>query len=152
MMSKWTICSEKTRAGNSLIGFLSKSLVFCKKMSKWEIRSKNERFTHSLSFGERPERFAHSRSFVLSNLSKSLSVGHLIWAKWANEHWANERIPSPARFATGAIWDISDKKLYQVSPATQARTPLRSILSLCCQLYPDDNYLTELYCSVQYTI
>ena len=46
---------------------------------------------------ERPERYAHGRSFVLSDLSKSLTVAHLIWAKWANERWANERIPSPAR-------------------------------------------------------
>ena len=62
---------------------------------------KNERFTHSLIFCERPERFAHSRSFPLQPerfphgrtfvLSESLTVAHLIWAKWVNE-----RIPSPA--------------------------------------------------------
>ena len=46
---------------------------------------------HSLIFSERPERIAYSRSFVLSDLSESLTVAHLIWAKWANE-----RIPSPA--------------------------------------------------------
>ena len=31
-----------------------------------------------LIFGGRPERFAHSCSFVLSNLSESLTVAHLI--------------------------------------------------------------------------
>ena len=59
----------------------------------------NEQFTHiahflwatwancsqSLISSERPERFTHSRSFVLSDLSESLTVAHLIWAKWVNE-------------------------------------------------------------------
>ena len=53
---------------------------------------KNERFTHSLIFGERNEWFAHGRSFVLSNLSESLTVAHLIWAKWANEWMNDERM------------------------------------------------------------
>ena len=46
---------------------------------------------------ERPERFAHSHSFVLSNLSESLTVVHLIWAKWANEQmseWAMSKFPA----------------------------------------------------------
>ena len=42
------------------------------------------------------EQFAHGRSFVLSVLSESLTVAHLIWAKWANEQWVNEEITSPA--------------------------------------------------------
>ena len=52
---------KRARAGNSLIGFLSKSLIF----------------------GEQPERFAHDRSFPLSNLSESLMVAHFWWATWA---------------------------------------------------------------------
>ena len=44
---------------------------------------KNERFTHSLIFGERPERFAHDRSFPLSDLSESLMVAYFWWATWA---------------------------------------------------------------------
>ena len=51
-----------------------------------------------LIYHERPERIAHSRSFVLSNLSESLTVAHLIWAK---ERWANEQIPNP-------IWHYTD--------------------------------------------
>ena len=54
---------------------------------------------------ERPERFAHSGSFPLSDLSNSLKVAHLSWAIWANRSrrsfdlsemsgWANEWIPS----------------------------------------------------------
>ena len=50
--------------------------------ANWAIRS------WSLICLERPERDAHSRSFVLSDLSESLTVAHLIGA--------NERIPSPA--------------------------------------------------------
>ena len=56
---------------------------------------------HSLIFSERPERIAYSRSFVLSDLSESLTVAHLIWAKWANE-----RIPSPALNPTEKSYSI----------------------------------------------
>ena len=35
----------------------------------------NEQFTHSLIFGELPERFALDRSFPLSDLSESLIFG-----------------------------------------------------------------------------
>ena len=37
---------------------------------------KNEQFTHSLIFGERPEQFAHNHSFPLSDLSKLLMFAH----------------------------------------------------------------------------
>ena len=43
-----------------------------------------------------PERYAYSRSFVLSDLSKSLTVTQLIRAIWENERWTNEQIPNPA--------------------------------------------------------
>ena len=51
---------------------------------KWE----NERFpqtktSDSLIFGEQPEQFAHGRSFLVSDLSKSLMVAHFWWATWA---------------------------------------------------------------------
>ena len=82
-------CSCWIRVGNLLI-----ARFFAK---KWA----NERFAqktaHSLIFGERPEQFAHSRSFVLSDLTELLTVAHLIWAIWAiwaNERWAYERIPN----------------------------------------------------------
>ena len=48
--------------------------------------------SRSLISSERPERFAHDRSFVLSDLSESLTVAHLIWAKWANEQMSDERM------------------------------------------------------------
>ena len=65
------------RAGSSLIGFLSKSLVFCEKMSKWVIHSQ------SLIYLERSEQITHSRSFDISDLSNLLMVALLIWATWA---------------------------------------------------------------------
>ena len=46
---------------------------------------------------ERSEQSAHSCSFVLSNMNKSLTVAHLIWAIWVNERWVNEQIPYPGR-------------------------------------------------------
>ena len=49
---------------------------FLRKMSKLAIRSKNEQFAQSLIFGERPEGFAHGRSFLVNNLNESLMVAH----------------------------------------------------------------------------
>ena len=77
-----------TRALNLLISFLSESLVFCPKMSKWAIRSKKQAihyFAHfywvtwaicswSLIFGERPVEIAHGCSFVMSDLSDLLTL------------------------------------------------------------------------------
>ena len=57
---------------------LSKSLVFVSERA-------NERFAKKNKW------FAQSLSFVLSDLSESLTVAHLIWAIWANEQmseWA----------------------------------------------------------------
>ena len=68
------------RAGNSLIGFLSKSLVFGKKISEWAIRKKT--------------RDSLIRSFLVSNLRESLMVAHFWWATWGirslkSREWAN---------------------------------------------------------------
>ena len=79
-----------------------------------------------LIYHKQLEQIAHGRSFVMSNLSDSLTVAILTWAtwairsqslicperseqithsrsfdlsdlsKWANGRWANERIPNPA--------------------------------------------------------
>ena len=70
---------KNSRAGNKLIGFPSKSLVFCLKMSEWAIHS----FAHfwwatcairsqSLISSERLERIALGRSFLVSDLRDSL--------------------------------------------------------------------------------
>ena len=82
------------RAGNSVIGFLSESLVFAQQWANERFTLKNERFTHSLMFGERPERFAHDRSHPLSDVSKLLMVSHF-WcalpkrfAHMAQRKWA----------------------------------------------------------------
>ena len=72
--------------------FLSESLVFCERKSDWAIHWKNEWFAHSIIYHELPERMAHICSFVLSNLSDSLTFAHLSWAIWANE-----RNPSPEK-------------------------------------------------------
>ena len=62
---------SKTRVGNLLIGFLSNSFVFC----EW----KSER---AIRLWKRVNR--SRRSFVMSDLSKSLMVTLLSWATWAN--------------------------------------------------------------------
>ena len=43
-----------------------------------------ERIAHSLIYPERPERIAHSCSFVMSDLSDLLTVALLTWVTWAN--------------------------------------------------------------------
>ena len=83
MMSKWTICSEKTRAGNSLIGFLSKSLVFAKN----EQMSDSLKKTNDLlipSFWWATWAIRSHCSFFMSDLSDFLTVPHLSWAIWVN--------------------------------------------------------------------
>ena len=68
---------------------------------------------------ERPERFAHSCSFVLS---ESLTAAHLIWVIWANEQSANERIPSPgSKSEYSAI-------LSWIKPLSHVRTVLLYVL------------------------
>ena len=37
---------------------------------------KNEQLTHSFIFGERPEQFAHHRSFPMSDLCESLMIAY----------------------------------------------------------------------------
>ena len=80
-------------------------LFFCKQKSELAICSVKtsnllirsfimSNLTESLFWHERPERLTYNHSFVLSNLSKWLTVTHLIWAIWANERmseWANSQ-------------------------------------------------------------
>ena len=56
--------------------FQANRSFFVQKLANERFAQKNEQFTHLLFFGERPERFAHNRSFPLSNLSESLMVAH----------------------------------------------------------------------------
>ena len=66
--------------------FLANRSFFAKKRANEQFAQINERFVHSLIFGERPERFAHiviicerperidhGRSFLVSDLSDSLT-------------------------------------------------------------------------------
>ena len=54
--------------------FLSEMLVFCASDS---LKIK-QAFRSFALYHEQPEQFSHSRSFVLSSLSKSLTFAHLI--------------------------------------------------------------------------
>ena len=68
------------RAGNSLIGFLRESLVFCPKLSEWAIRSQKWPI-HSF-----PYFWWANDSLVCSFLvSDFLTIAHFLWAMWANE-------------------------------------------------------------------
>ena len=56
--------------------FRANRSFFAKKLANERFALKNERFPHSLIFGERLERFAHGCSFLVSDLSESLMVTH----------------------------------------------------------------------------
>ena len=67
-----------------------------------------EQIAHSLISSERPEQIAHGPSFVLSDLSDSITVAH--WETWVirsqsliwfERNEQNERIPSPGCFSLG---------------------------------------------------
>ena len=105
------------RAGNSLTCFLSESLIFCPKMSELAFAQKNKRLAHLLIFGERPERFTLGRSFLVSNLSESLTSLFFWWATWAicshcspkKREWANcsfFKLKKP-----WAIWEYHSQSL-----------------------------------------
>ena len=50
----------------------------------------------------------------MSNLSKWLTVAHLIWAKWGNERMSDERIPNPeflVRNPQVVLWENAPPKL-----------------------------------------
>ena len=118
-------------------------------MSEWEIRSKKERFAHSLNFGERPERFAlithqkrgneqiahfltnltyikHTKnkildlfsqkilsellipSFIISNLSESITVTHLSCATWGIRSRSLFCLERPEPFAHSCSFVLSN--------------------------------------------
>ena len=69
----------KCRVGNSVIGFSSNSLVICEQKSyslvkKSDSLVKKSDLLLSLFCFEQPEQIAHSPSFVMSDLSESLTV------------------------------------------------------------------------------
>ena len=87
--------------------FLSELLVFSKKWANEQSATWANR-SWSLICHERPERFSHSRLFVLSDLSASLTVSHLSWVIWANRsqllNWfeQNERM---SKWANSQPWN-----------------------------------------------
>ena len=95
------------------------------KKRKWANRSvmlicleRPERFAHGFISSERPERFAHGSSFVLSDLSKSLTVAHLIWA---NEQMSDEQM-SEFPVLTARSWTLRRLTLLGVDNLIFRRT------------------------------
>ena len=77
--------------------FWANRWFFAKKERMSNSLKKNKRFAHLLIFGELPERFAHGRSFLVSDLSNLLTL--LIFGEWperfahiAPQKWGNEQI------------------------------------------------------------
>ena len=82
-----------SRVGNTLSGFLSKSLFFAKKWATERFAKKNERFAHLLIFGEWHEQFPHGCSFLVwtwAILSQLLFCHERHdWFSFKNRKWAN---------------------------------------------------------------
>ena len=53
--------------------FWANCSFFAQNWANERFAQKNEQFTHSLTFGERPEQIAHGHSFLVSDLSDSLT-------------------------------------------------------------------------------
>ena len=61
----------------------------------------------SLFWHERPEQFVYSCWFVLNNLSKSLTVAHLIWAIRANERISNPVQNCNRSYSKILLWNVA---------------------------------------------
>ena len=94
-----TSCPRDSYKNKIYSNFLRKSLVCCERKRKMsESLKKTERFAHSLFCTARPERIAHIRSFLSSDLSDLLTVAHLSWANHLHSLICPERfeqIPNP---------------------------------------------------------
>ena len=78
-----------------------------------------EQITHSLTSSERPERIAHGRSFVLSNLSNSLTVPHFLWATWAIHSQSLIFLELSEQIAHSCSFDLSEMSDERIpSPGT----------------------------------
>ena len=60
--------------GITLLCFWANRSFFAKKWANEWFPQKNKWFAHSLTFGEQPERIAHGRSFLVRDLSDSLTL------------------------------------------------------------------------------
>ena len=86
--------------------FFSDSIVFCEQKSEWAIRS--EKTSNLRIYHERPEWTAHSRSFVMSDLSDSLTVVLLTWATWVIHSQSLIYPEQSERIAHSCSFDLSD--------------------------------------------
>ena len=92
--------------------FWANCSFFVNKRANERFTQKNKQLAHLLIYHEQPELIAHSCSFVLSNLSESLSVAHLIWEVWANRSQSliwSEQSERMSEFLT--LWQPFDRKL-----------------------------------------
>ena len=80
-----------------------------------------EQIAYLLIYHKRPERFAYSRSFVLSNLSDSLTVTHFSWAIWANRSQL-------------LIWFEQNEQTEQMSDERMSEFPALFIHDLCLEM------------------
>ena len=103
--AKWAISSHCS----FYLSKMSDSLTLLTKKEKMS-KSKTflERSAHSLISSERPERITHGGSFVLSDLSNSLTVAHFLWATWAIRLRSLICLERSERIAHSRSFDLSE--------------------------------------------
>ena len=93
----------KTYTKYNLLNFFEGIAHLLWAKEKWAICSKKP--SNSLICPERPEGNAHICSFVMSDLSDSLTVAHLSWATWANP---SHLLICPEQFEHMSEWAMSE--------------------------------------------
>ena len=88
--------------------FWANHWLFAKKWANEWFAQKSEQFAHLPIFGERPERFAHNRSFLVSDLSKSLMVAQFWWATWVICSQSLICLERSEQIAHSRSFDLSD--------------------------------------------
>ena len=91
-----------------------------------------ERSANSLISSEWPEQVAHSRSFVLSDLSDLLTVAHFLWATWAIRSRSLICLELSEQIAHSRSFDLSERS----SEWANERWANEQIPSPGCDLVP----------------
>ena len=116
--------------------------------------------SQSLICHERPDRFAHSRSFFLSHLSNSLTVTHLSWAIWANrsqsliwfeqnermsDEWAMSKWANSQPWIKHKLWD----RLRRYNPFLGQQIAIITEICTPVDTMWNRRILSTMYCTVR---
>ena len=130
---------------------------FCPKISEWANKSKKwaiHLLAHflwaswairswSLICLGQPERFAHGRSFPLSNLSNLLTVAHLSWAIWANRSQPLIWLEQNERMSKWALSEWANSQPCKIAIFSYISRIVQKIQFYSCYKQHFSLYITE---------